>query len=151
MSSSATKKSAQDVDIPIIVGFWDLEFRRQHQFASLNSFQIYFQEPGANLNRIFGSVSSAPPGRNVYAIQNGQITIEQVTNNPIVSFDVTINGTVHTFTGAVEGSTINSLAPADLSGGAPSDEGSWSAQAQGGPGEEKEKKHPRKHTKRSAR
>jgi hypothetical protein len=143
MSSSATQKKAHADAIPSIVGIWALKVLHEPNLGMLDSIEITAQVPSGDHDLIFGSVKRDAPVT-AYALENGVFTMDSK-----VSFEMTNQGTVYTFTGQVDGTTIKGSVthPPETR----DEEGSWSAQAQGGPGEEEEKKHPRKHTKRSAR
>jgi hypothetical protein len=143
MSSSATQKKTHTDAIPSIVGTWALKVVHDPDLGMLDSIEITAQVQSGDHDSIFGSVKGGLLVT-AYALENGL-----VTSNAEVSFDVTNQGIVYTFTGQVDGTTIKGSVTHPPETG--DEEGSWSAQAQGGPGEEEEKKHPRKHTKRSAR
>ncbi|HEX8129504.1 MAG TPA: hypothetical protein VF527_10415 [Pyrinomonadaceae bacterium] len=147
MSSSAAKKTAITAGVPSVVGTWTkMQVSNDRNLAMLDSLEVTSQVEDVNRDLIFGSVKTIPPVT-AYAIENGTVTAESV------SFQMSIEGIVYTFTGTVGASSIGgSVTSPGLAGSHPgTEEGSWSAQAQPGPGEEEEKKHPRKHTKRPAR
>jgi hypothetical protein len=137
MPSSATQKKAHADAIPSIVGNWNLEVSNDPNLGMLDSIEITAQVR----NLIFGSVKSDQPVT-AYALENGALS------NGTMSFQLSIEGVPYQFEGQFDGTTISGSVNKPNKTG--NEEGSWSAQAQGGPGEE-EKKHPRKHTKRSAR
>ena len=147
MSTSATKKKAHADAIPSIMGRWGLTVWNDPSVEMLNLIEITDQVPSGDQDLIRGRVGGGPSGLG-YEIESGVVMGSEV------SFNVTTNQGVYTFRGTVDGSKIkNGLIrnPSALPHEKGTEDGSWSAQAQGGTREEEETKHPRKHTKRSAR
>lgn len=146
MSSSATKKKTVVQVFPSIIGKRWLTVSHIPTLEMLTSIEITTRVSSENLDLIFGSVKSDIPVT-AYALENGEVC------NGSVRFQLFIEGIVYKFTGQFAGTgivgTVNDP-NADTAGGLDIEEGSWSAQAQPGPGEEEEKKHQVKHGKLSA-
>lgn len=131
MQRGTARKKASASTPPDMKGSWDLEIKvlEYPQLATLDCIKIAAQLRGESHDLIFGSVRSAPP-TTAYALDNGEV------RDGLVSFDLSIEGTVYTFTGKVglasKGEVIsngNITPPGHQNPGG--EEGSWSAQAQG--------------------
>jgi hypothetical protein len=149
MSSTATKKKSAVEVFPPILGCWSLTVSNDPNLGMLDSIEVTASVRAVDHVFIFGSVKSDLPVT-AYALEDGKIMI----SDGAVSFQLRIEGIVYQFTGQFDGTevtgTVNNPDPS-ATGGLGTEEGSWSAQAQLGPGEEEEKKHPGKHKNRSAR
>lgn len=132
MSRATAKKQVVTTPAPDVKGNWDLEVdpKQYPQLAArMECFEITAQVAGVNHDLIFGNVKSPPP-MTAYALDNGEVRADLLT------FTVSIDGTVYTFTGPLklppEGGkriTEGKITPASADPG--TEEGSWSAQAQG--------------------
>jgi hypothetical protein len=156
MSSTATKKTAHADAIPPLTKSWlmkcDAGFPAP--LSELDQLQISVEEPepDGNSDLIFGKVLSTQPAT-AFALENG-VCSRKVANILEVSFTLTMDGNSYAFVGLAQGSDmIGFFAPLLLGSvrrGVETEEGSWSAQAQGGPGDDDEKKHSHKHAKRAS-
>jgi len=133
MTDSNAPRSAPEV-APNLVGNWTLAVEGEiaPSAKDLICINIYFQIQGQADSPLYGSVDSKGPAISKFALENGTLT-----RNVIVQFDVTMSGQIYQFNGTVKDpqlmeGTITLLLAAP---GSPTEEGSWSAQAQGG-GEE---------------
>jgi len=141
MSSSAAKKSVPPAGVPSVMGTWtQLRVVNDRNLGVLDSIEITSQVEGVDNDLIFGNVKSIAPVT-AYAIEHGTVTAEGI------SFQLSIQGIVYTFQGKVGDSSISGHVTPPWSGDGHTEEGSWSAQAKPGPGEEDKKPHG-KHTKR---
>jgi hypothetical protein len=116
---------------PNLVGLWTMEVidLPDPPVKDLDEIDIYFQEEGMADTPLYGSVNSKAPDTSKFSMENAT-----VTNSQTICFDVTIYGQVYQFTGTIKTpqsmyGTITLLVGG--LGGA-NEEGSWSAQAQGG-------------------
>lgn len=155
MSKTAPKKKANTGPIPLLPTSWDLTDLSQgygYPLSELNRLQISHQGEGESSQTILGSIRTAPPQVTSYAIEDGEVTFDAGTNQLRVFFTVIIQGTVYAFTGNLDGDT--SVPRGTITPGPPapdpiSEDGNWSAQAQGG-GEEEEGRR-RKPARRTSR
>lgn len=142
MSRTAPKKKANTGSIPLLPTSWDLTAISQgygQPLSDLNRLQIYHQGEGESSQTILGSIRTAPPQVTSYAIEDGEVAFDAVTNQLRVYFTVTIQGTVYAFTGKLDGDTrvpTGTITPGPPTPDPKSEDGNWSAQAQGGGEEE---------------
>jgi hypothetical protein len=132
MSRATAKKQVVSPPAPDVKGNWDLEVDRNlypQLAARMESFEITAQVAGETRDLIFGNVKSPPPVT-AYALDDGEVRADLIT------FAVSIDGTVYTFTGPLELTreggkrvTVGTITPFSAKPG--TEEGSWSAQAQG--------------------
>jgi hypothetical protein len=125
---------------PFIQGAWRLEVYQISALKELGSFNISYQasEIGEALpNLLFGAVNSLDTA---FALENGTIA---ATGE--VRFDIRIAGVLYAFTGFVNGSAMSGdvISEPDAASELESEDGSWSAQAQGG-GEDGDKRRERR-------
>lgn len=133
MSRATAEKLAATVTTPDVRGSWDMEVDPEQYpqlAARLDCIEITAQLPGESHDLIFGKVKSPPPVT-AYALDSGEVRADMMT------FTVSLAGTVYTFTGPIVfpaggGMRITcgtiTPPPKPFPG---SEEGSWSAQAQG--------------------
>jgi hypothetical protein len=156
MSSAATKKKPEADTTPRLANSFiitELSFGGPlGPLSGLDGLEISFQpyELGGIGTPIFGSARRLYP-LTCYAIMNGT-----VSPNMEVSFELVIDGYAYLFSGVADsdGSGINNgtiTSPGSVRLTPGTEDGSWSAQATGGTGEEEEKRRPNKHTKRASR
>ena len=147
MSSAATKRRAVVEVFPPIEGTWCLTVLNDPNLAMLASIEITAHVQIGEQASIFGSVKSDVPVT-AYALENGKFG----SSDGSVSFQLTIANFTYLFTGHFKGTRLTGFVNnPDAMTDPHTEEGSWSAQAQPGPGEEIENKHSRRHTNRSAR
>lgn len=136
MPKTAPKKKANTGSIPLLPISWDLTVMSEgYPFSGLNRLQISHQGEGEFAQSILGSIRTAPPEVTNYAIEDGEVTFDAVTNHLRVFFTVTIQGTVYAFTGNLDGDTDvprGSITPGPTKPNPKFEDGNWSAQAQGG-------------------
>jgi hypothetical protein len=145
MSNTATKKIERADVNSFFKGVWKpLTIQGDLKLEMLDRLEITEQLPGVDQDLIFGNVQTFAPVT-AFAIRNGTVTGDSVV------FKLSIDGSDYDFTGTVffpeSGKFINGHIS---SSGVLDGDGSWSAQAQSGPGEDKNK-HPDKHAKQASR
>lgn len=154
MSKTAPKKKATTGSIPRLPTLWDLTNISQGYgppLSELNRLQISYQGQGVSSQIILGNIRTAPPEVTSYAIEDGEVAFEAGTSQLRLFFTLTIGGTVYAFTGRLDGDTgvpRGTVRPGPA-GPPVSEDGNWSAQAQGG-GEEEEGRR-RKTARRTSR
>jgi hypothetical protein len=130
MTDSNAPTRAPEV-APDLLGSWILTVAGSISppAKDLGCIEIYYQVSGDTDALLFGSVNTTGPGTSKFALENGTLKA-----NVIVQFVVTMDGLSYRFDGAIidpqqmEGEvTLLLKAP-----GEPTEEGTWSAQAQGG-------------------
>jgi hypothetical protein len=152
MSSSATQKKTQADATPFLTKSWWMKvYDQPAPLSLLDLLEVSYQEvePGGTCEMISGSVLSSQP-TTAYAIENGTVS-HKVAHIFEVSFTLIIDGDSYAFVGLAQGSSIVGFYARSFmghgEGGVETEEGSWSAQAKPGPGEEDKKPHG-KHAKR---
>lgn len=132
MSTKTANTKAPTELVPSVKGLWSLYVSNMPTLVELSSIIIGIQASEApGIDKFFGSIDSEA---NAFAIENAKITASRE-----VEFSLRIAGESYQFTGRMS----DELFPREMFGtiqsvslGSPRDDGSWSAQAQGGGEEE---------------
>jgi hypothetical protein len=142
MSQAVKEKESADAP-PNIVGTWSLTIPLIPELSGPNNLQVIHQEGGGGNPQWFtGRVMSDGDQSSAYSIENGQVTI-----NSQITFQLTMNGVVYSFSGTVNTVDVNHpkidnghwFTPDGIGNG----DGNWSAQAQGGGQDEENRRGPK--------
>jgi hypothetical protein len=154
MSSTATKKRAHADAIANLASSWiitEVNYKGPNgPLSGLNGLEISVL-PTVNL--VLGYARRLRPLTD-YAIKNGAVSIG--ADKLEISFELTVDGGSYALTGLLNSTDVPPYSKIigtiiDLVDLEVTEEGTWSAQAQGGPGDgDDEKKHSHKHAKRDS-
>lgn len=132
MPTNATKKAIEEAP-PVITGYWDLCVQSQFtELEALKSLIISKELPGETEREIIGSVGSSSTELvflmiDAYVTATGKVDFVLAINDRRFHF----SGTVESDGKHIRDGRINPTL--DKPSRAPEDDGSWSAQATGGP------------------
>lgn len=135
MNNDAAPESAPGAAIPSLVGLWTLSIESETgPLKELDQMDITFQVPGVVDAPLFGSVNSEGPYSSHFAMTNAMFDA-----GASINFEVTLMGTTYVFNGTVtKGIHMSGLITGTSDPNSTvAEEGSWSAQAQGGGQEDK--------------
>lgn len=135
MNNDAAPESAPGAAIPSLVGLWTLSIESETgPLKELDQMDITFQVPGVVDAPLFGSVNSEGPYSSHFAMANAMFDA-----GASINFEVTLMGTTYVFNGTVtKGIHMSGLITGTSDPNSTvAEEGSWSAQAQGGGQEDK--------------
>lgn len=134
MNNDAAPGNVGGTDVPSLVGLWTLSIdSATGPLKELDQMDITFQVPGLLDAPLYGSVNSEGPYSSHFAMANAMFDAGEA-----ITFEVTLLGTTYVFNGTVsKGIHMSGLITGTSNPNSTvAEEGSWSAQAQGGGGEE---------------
>lgn len=133
MNNDAAQANIGGTAVPSLVGLWTLSVESETgPLKELDQMDITFQVPGSIDAPLYGSVNSEGPYSSHFAMANAMFDAGST-----ITFQVTLMGTTYVFNGTVsKGIHMSGLITGTSDPNSTvAEEGSWSAQAQGG-GEE---------------
>lgn len=115
------------LDLSPITGSWTLEVSGVQVLEMMKEIVIAYQVSSASGLDLYGSVNSEKPTTTAYALE-----LASVSNDLQVSFQIELNGSTYYFTGQMDGPNSMSGSVSGKSLPTAQEDGSWSAQGQGG-------------------
>jgi hypothetical protein len=131
MNNDAATESGEVTAVPSLVGLWtfSVDSETDPKLKELDQMDITFQVPGLLDTPLYGSVNSVGPYTSHFAMVNAMFD-----GGVSINFEITMLGTTYVFEGTVtkgihmSGVVTGTSDPESKV----AEEGSWSAQAQGG-------------------